>query len=211
MNAQERESLTQFLDQLVNAKLGQKDIEAESMIHSAAQAQPDSHYLLVQRAMLQNEALNNAQNQIKALQTELASLKASSSDTSFLGNSAWGNHATQSNRPVAPSPIPSAPNPTFSQPTMTGSNNSWLGSMATTAAGVVAGSFLFQGIENLMGHRSYGGFGGNSPGETIVNNYYNSPDQSQFASDTSNFSDAGNLTDTDFMDSIPSDDGSDWV
>jgi hypothetical protein len=31
-----------------------------------------------------------------------------------------------------------------------------LGTVATTAAGVVAGSFLFQGIQGLMGHHGQG-------------------------------------------------------
>jgi hypothetical protein len=35
-----------------------------------------------------------------------------------------------------------------------------LGNLATTAAGVVAGSFLYQGIQNLMGHHG-AGFGNN--------------------------------------------------
>jgi len=60
--------------------------------------------------------------------------------------------------------------------------SSVMGSVATTAAGVVAGSFLFQGIQNLMGHHNPGGGFGNSAGfnpvapvtvnETTVNNYY---------------------------------------
>ncbi|MCS6764812.1 MAG: DUF2076 domain-containing protein [Candidatus Protistobacter heckmanni] len=62
---------------------------------------------------------------------------------------------------------------------------SFLGNLATRAAGVAAGAFLFQGIENLMGHRggawgSGGGWGQsmpmnapmNAPLETTtINNY----------------------------------------
>ena len=57
-----------------------------------------------------------------------------------------------------------------------GVGSSFLGNMATTAAGVVAGSFLFHGIENLMGHHS-SGLGQQSlnehvPEQNVVNNYY---------------------------------------
>jgi hypothetical protein len=78
-----------------------------------------------------------------------------------------------------------------------------MGSVATTAAGVVAGSFLFQGIQNMMGHNSGSGFGGGSGAgnqtgnqagmtpaapvtvnETTVNNYYtNDPAADQSAYD----------------------------
>jgi hypothetical protein len=34
-----------------------------------------------------------------------------------------------------------------------------LGNLATTAAGVVAGSFLYQGIQNMMGHHNTGSGG----------------------------------------------------
>jgi uncharacterized protein len=75
-----------------------------------------------------------------------------------------------------------------------GGGSGFLRSAATTAAGVAAGALAFEGIESLfrgMSHPSgvgYGGFGGfgspvemegfgNAPvEETIVNNYYDSPD-----------------------------------
>jgi hypothetical protein len=59
-----------------------------------------------------------------------------------------------------------------------------MGTVATTAAGVVAGSFLSSGIQSLMGnHNSGGGLGagnkndhqqpaGHTENTTVVNNYY---------------------------------------
>jgi hypothetical protein len=38
-----------------------------------------------------------------------------------------------------------------------GGLGSTLGSIATTAAGVAAGGFLFQGLENMFGHHEHGG------------------------------------------------------
>ncbi len=59
---------------------------------------------------------------------------------------------------------------------------SFLGNVATTAAGVVAGGFLFQGLENLLGSGHHAGFSGwgDEPVErvseqTTINNYYETP------------------------------------
>jgi len=58
---------------------------------------------------------------------------------------------------------------------------SFLGSAAATAAGVAAGAFLFQGIENLMGHHDHGGGafsdtasdeGHQAPENVTINQYY---------------------------------------
>jgi hypothetical protein len=71
-------------------------------------------------------------------------------------------------------------------PTNSGAG-SFLGSVATTAAGVVAGGFLFQGIEHLLsGHHGSSSFWGDGSAEpvaeqTIINNYYDSPADNSLA------------------------------
>ncbi len=60
---------------------------------------------------------------------------------------------------------------------LSGGFGSALGSIATTAAGVAGGAFLFQGIEHLLGRRqrpgnSGNGFLGGQPSETVTNNYF---------------------------------------
>ncbi len=69
-------------------------------------------------------------------------------------------------------------------PAAAGGGSSFLKSAATTAAGVAAGALAFEGIQSLMhggmgggfGHQGSGLMGGSGqPGETIVNNYYDSP------------------------------------
>lgn len=139
MNFQEREQLAAFLEQLVAVRQGGKDGEAEAMIREACSRQPDATYLLVQRAMLQEQAL-------KAAQEEIARLRTTPAGGGFLSGNAWGNHQ--------PSPVPQ-PMPAASTPAASGGSG-WLGQVATTAAGVVAGGFLFQGIENLIGHHGNG-------------------------------------------------------
>lgn len=221
MNTLEREQLQHLLKQLVEVKLTNKDSEAEAMIREAAAHQPDAAYLLSQRVMLLEQALNAAKTRIEELQKQSQQTTAA---TSFLGSDPWAAPAANS----APVPgvtgyqVPRATPQAQSQPAsgFLGGGSSFLGNIATTAAGVVAGSFLFQGIENLLGHHN-GGFGGSGFGQpeygeqiteqTIVNNYYgdDSSDTGQFV-DSSNYGDDyfANDSDSDFQDDAGD---SDWV
>ena len=166
MTNAEQEQLQQFLSQLTAIRLAEKDPTAESLIFDALAKQPDAAYLLVQRCLLQNQALQTAQSQISDLQNQLKQKETQSQANQFLNNDPWAQTATQSkvtNVPGASTykvpnnnanlnsqdysrPMPQTPNQ--------GLGSSFLGNMATTAAGVVAGSFLFQGIGNLLGHHA---------------------------------------------------------
>ena len=102
---------------------------------------------------------------------------------------------------AAPPPGYGAPAPGYgAPPAAPGGGSSFLRSAATTAAGVAAGALAFEGISSLMHGGMGGGFGGHQggsgfmdtaghPGETIVNNYYDSPQDA--SSDTTD--DANNL------------------
>ena len=194
MNPQEREQLTHFLQQLTQAQAGQKDAEAEALIRDAAARQPDAAYLLVQRAMQLEQALQIVQSQANRLQAELEQMR-SGARSGFLDQAnAWGRPAAVQSAPNA------AAQPQVQAPPAASPAASWgsgiLGNVATTAAGVVAGSFLFQGIGNLMGHHQSGaGFGANATQPTpasenmVINNYYDgsAPDDSE---DTSASADA---------------------
>lgn len=162
MNTQERERLTQFLQQLTQAQAAQTDVEADTLIREACIRQPDAAYLLVQRIMLLEQALQNSQAQITCLQEALDQTRNAtrgSNNERFLDANAWGNSAVmRSNLPpqtplYQASPIPAvAPIPA---PSVSPATSAWgsgmLGTIATTTAGVVAGGFLFQGIQHLLG------------------------------------------------------------
>ena len=159
MTPQEREQLSAFLQQMTLAQAGQKDAEADALIREAAQRQPDTSYLLVQRAMGLDYALQAAQAQIAKLQAELDQQRANAPGT-FLGTSnTWGRQ-TPVSTPAQPPVMPAAPARPAAQaaPAAAAQSSSWgsgmLGSIATTAAGVVAGSLLFQGMQGLMGHHN---------------------------------------------------------
>lgn len=190
MNTQERDQLSRFLQQLSEVKLTAKDPDAEAMISDAVSRQPDAAYLLVQRAMLLDQALNNAKAQIGELQHQLRSGQAQSAN-GFFNNDPWAQPAStagqvpgagsyQMPRYAQQAPMQAQPQPQSGG--FLGGGSSFLGNVATTAAGVVAGSFLFQGIENLMGHHSpasaWDHQASNMPSEhateeyTTINNYY---------------------------------------
>jgi hypothetical protein len=182
MNIQEREQLSQFLQQLTQARLDSRDAEADSLIRESCSRQPDAPYLLVQRALVMDQVLKNAQGQIARLQAELDQVRPASRN-GFIGDAnAWGNSPAAVPRPPS---FASAPAPAAMAQSGGGWSSGWLGNVATTAAGVVAGSFLFQGIESLMGNHNSGwmsGGAGLQPQDrvtenTVVNNYYdgNSP------------------------------------
>ena len=77
----------------------------------------------------------------------------------------------------SPAPVQS-PVPVAKPGFLSGGAGSILGTVAATAAGVAGGAFLFQGIENLMGHhgnvgtQGQNGFAGLGPANTRVNNHY---------------------------------------
>lgn len=157
MNMQEREQLTTFLQQLAQAQAAYKDEEAQSLIEQAFARQPDAAYLVVQRALLLDAACKNAEAQITQLKAQLAQQRPGVPAAGFLDATSWGRQASPATSPpvvtsaaAQPAPV-SAPAPSrgFQAP-------GFLSNMATTAAGVAAGAFLFQGINHLVdgGHHA---------------------------------------------------------
>jgi hypothetical protein len=180
MSPQEVQMLQDFLGQLTQAHGISKDPQADALIAGAVAKQPDAAYLLVQRALLMDQALNAAKAQISTLQSQLQT-QAQSAPRSFLDSAnVWGNSQTAAPRPAAaPMPAPAqyqpampyqpqpaapyqaplqAPAPAAASGFLSGGAGNLLGNVAATAAGVAGGAFLFQGIEHMMGHNSGSGF-----------------------------------------------------
>ncbi|MFZ6689309.1 DUF2076 family protein [Undibacterium sp. SXout11W] len=115
MSPQEIQVLQNFLDQLVQVQGVNKDPVALEMITAAVNKQADASYLLVQRALLLDQAMANANSQIASLQADLREQKAlvaalstssgGSSNSSFLDPavSGWGNSAHS--RPLNVQPV----------------------------------------------------------------------------------------------------------
>lgn len=157
MNASDEKMLQDFLDQLVQAKGVTKDPDADALIGRAVSQQPDAAYLLVQRALLVEQALNNAKARIAELEKQ-----DTKGGSGFLDANSWGNSAQS--RPSNPVPgmgqgggfqppaSGAAAAPAKGSSFLGGGGGSMLGTIAATAAGVAAGSFLFHGIGNLLGN-----------------------------------------------------------
>jgi len=201
MNSQERDLLTSFLQQLAQVQASQKDAEADALIREACARQPDAAYLLVQRSMQLEHALQAVQAQAGKLQAEMDQMR-SGARSGFLDTAnAWGRPASppaqfQSQPQTQPQVQAQAASAAAAPASAWGS--SMLGNVATTAAGVVAGSFLFQGIGNLMGHHN-SGFGANDSHpapvaeNTVINNYYgdSAPEDAVETADNSDSGDSG--------------------
>jgi hypothetical protein len=181
MTPDERTLLTQFLSDLGQTQGVAKDQEAAAMIDNAIRANPDSAYVLVQHALLADQALHDAQAQIAQLKAQMPPQQQSS----FLGGaglgpsvaqpqSSWGQAAQQ---PPPPQQSFFGGGPFAGGGPFSGGGGglgSFLRTAGTTAAGVAGGEMLFSGLSGLFGghHGGWGGGGfGGGGGETIINNY----------------------------------------
>jgi len=165
MTPDERELLTQFLDDLRRVPNGPRDAEAARMIEDALSGRPESIYLLVQHALLADQALYEAQRRIAALEDQVNA--AAPASRSFLrpSPSPWGNDRG------TPPPGPRE-NPGFSGgalPPQQGGFSSFLRNSAATAAGLAGGAFLFEGLSNLFGSHHTGTFLGGGMESNIDN------------------------------------------
>ncbi len=198
MSPQDTQMLQDFLDQLVQARGVQKDPEADALIQRAVARQPDAAYLLVQRALLVGQALENAKERIAALEDQLRQQPSGQQGGRFLDADSWGNSGTA--RPAAQAQgyardlqqaYPSQSQPPQYQPPyqpqyqsaprsgfLSGGFGSALGTMAATAAGVAAGGFLFQGLENMFNHNEHGGGNRLLNSDEPGNNLFGNNDQS---------------------------------
>ncbi len=150
MTPDERTLLSTFLGDLVRTPATAKDPEAQSMIAQAVGSNPDALYLLVQHAVLADQALHAAQAQINALQSQPAP------PSSFLS-------PLPPSTPAYPPAYPPAYGGPFGgqpgglAPQSPFAANSGLGGFLKTAgvlaAGVAGGDFIAQGIENIFSPR----------------------------------------------------------
>jgi hypothetical protein len=136
MTPDERTLLQGFLGDLARTTAIQKDPEAATMISQAVQTNPDAVYLLVQHALLSDQALHSAQQQIQAMQSQIQSAPPPAAPTFLAGPTPWGGQLVQSS-PVG----------------QTSGLGSFLRTAGTMAAGVAGGDLIAQGIENLFAPR----------------------------------------------------------
>jgi hypothetical protein len=228
MTQDERNMLTDLANKIAQTSPPPKDPEAEEFIRTKIGSRPDALYIMTQTVLIQNLALQHAQQQIQELQQRAGQgqVAGSSSSGSFLGQSAppppRGGYA-QSGGPQYSGPqqqyAPPSPQyaPAQTLPNPSGASG-FLKGAAQTAAGVAAGGLAFEAISSLFSHHGYGGgggflgggggFGGAPVEETVVNNYYDEPRGDDYrADDAGSYDDSANVDDSSQLDDASYDPG----
>src|SRR3954452_3896985 len=146
MQQQERELIADLFGRLQQFENQQRDQEAERLIASLVARQPASPYLLVQTALVQEEALKQAKARIAELESKAGQ---ASGQGSFLGNAPrgpWGSPAAPASAPVA-APAPAQP---WGAAPQASAGGGFLRTALTTASGVAGGALLFEGIRSMF-------------------------------------------------------------
>src|SRR5688572_21571199 len=159
MQSQERDLITGLFGRLQQFEAQPRDAEAEALISGSVARQPAAPYLMVQTVLVQEQALQAAQERIAELEAKVNAAPAAS--PSFLGNtpkvSPWGQKAG-AQPAAAPAPAPSTRSPLQAAvaPAAAPAGGSFLRTAMATAAGVAGGALLFQGISSMMGSNPFG-------------------------------------------------------
>lgn len=207
MTPDERNMLNDLAGKVAQMAAPQRDPEAEDIIRTKIGSRPDALYLMTQTVLIQNMALQRAQQQIQDLQQRVGQGQVSASGSSWLGQS----QSTPAQQQSAPPP-PQYASPAPSSFGGGGGGSSFLRGAAQTAAGVAAGTLAAEAIGSMFSHHGGGFFGGNEfaggggfgPTEEVVNNYYDSPSGTDAGlapvdDRTNNFADPGDLNQADDM------------
>ncbi len=169
MTPQEQELIKGLFDRLSQLESQPRDPEAERLIAQGLAGAPHAIYALVQTVLVQDEALRLANARIEELQARTsAAAEPEQRPASFLDSmrEALGGRAPRGsvpsvrtagrNQPQSQEPQPAYPRqmPPSAYPGAPGlgSGGSFLGTAASTAAGVIGGSLLLDGIRSMFGH-----------------------------------------------------------
>jgi uncharacterized protein len=180
MTPQERQLIAELFDRLAALESAPRDQDAERAIAEGLARAPHATYPLVQTVLVQDEALKRANARIAELEAQLQGAGAEPPrQGGFLDNmreallgrddrrgsvpTVRPGAASASPPPVwgggapAPSGYAAAPSGYYAQPPMAqpiGTGGSFLGTAAASAAGVIGGAMLLNGIRSMFGHSS---------------------------------------------------------
>ena len=201
MTPQEQELVNQLFDRLAKLESDPRDPNAERLIADGLRRAPHAAYVLVQTALVQDEALKRANARIEELQAQVGGQEQQRSG-SFLDSmrdavlgrseprgsvpSVQAQSSPTTAPPYRPQPgyPPQTPGPGLA-PGMGpafGSGGSFLGTAASTAAGVIGGGLLLNSIRSMFGeHAGLGGLERGGPGSTgrAADNYLAQQDRDQ--------------------------------
>jgi hypothetical protein len=178
MTPDERQLIIGLFDRMRGLGPVEKDRDAEALINQSVQQLPDAPYMLVQSVLVQEHALQQAdqrirdlEEQVQRLETRASHARPAPSGGSFLGGLFGGPKAEAQAQTTARGSVPvtgrpssfggqpmgaPAPSPVgqslAAQPW--GGGGGFLGSAMATAAGVAGGMLLADSIRGLMGASS---------------------------------------------------------
>ena len=180
MTPQEQELVNELFDRLAKLESNPRDPDAERLIADGLRRAPHAAYALVQTALVQDEALKRANARIEELQAQvggeeqqrsggfLDSMRDAVLGRSEPRGSVPSVHSQAQSSPTAAPPYrrqPEYPPQTPPYPTGAqgmgpafGSGGSFLGTAASTAAGVIGGGLLLNSIRSMFG--DHAGFSG---------------------------------------------------
>jgi uncharacterized protein len=173
MTPQEQALVDELFDRLAGLENGPRDPEAERVIADGLRRAPHAVYALVQTALVQDEALKRANARIEELQAQFSGPDQAQQQGGFLDSmreAVLGRREPRGSVPTVRSPAtqtsPMAPPPYGPEPGYPpqmptgpafGSGGSFLGTAASTAAGVIGGALLMDGIRSMFGHHAGSG------------------------------------------------------
>src|SRR5436190_17619771 len=220
MTPQERELIADLFDRLARLENQPHDPDAERAIRDGLRRAPHAIYPLVQTVLVQDEALKAANARIEALESS-ASDATSATPSGFLdnmrdvlfGRTAPGRGSVPVVGPESQLPRrPSAPQAPFGQPYAQGAfaqpsqGPSFLGTAAATAAGLVGGSLLLDGVRSALGGHQGGPFA-KTFGELNAGPRFDDGSHEATSASYDEGGDASDAGDTDFADVGGLDDG----
>ena len=192
MTPQEQALVNELFDRLATLENNSRDRDAERLITDGLRQTPHAVYALVQTALVQDEALKLANARIEELQAQAGGPEQPRGG-SFLDNmrdAVLGRSEPRSSGPSTPSYrpqpgyAPQGPGLATGMSPAFGSGGSFLGTAASTAAGVIGGGLLLNSIRSMFGehaglggHERGGGLG--SSGGRATDNYLAQQDRDQ--------------------------------
>ncbi|MEQ1713878.1 MAG: DUF2076 domain-containing protein [Hyphomicrobium sp.] len=111
MNSDERQLITDLFSRMQSHGLAEKDPQAAALIAERVRAMPDAPYMLVQSVLVQEMALQQADQRIRDLEDQMAELEqqrvpaAGAGGGSFLGG-LFGGNPQPAPRPTARGSVP---------------------------------------------------------------------------------------------------------
>ncbi len=108
MTPDERTLLTDLADKIAQTPAPARDKEAEELIRTRIGSRPDALYLMTQTVLIQNLALQHAQQQIQELQQRSSAPAQVSGGSSFLGQQPPAPRNPGYSQPIG-QPMPAAP------------------------------------------------------------------------------------------------------